>query len=107
MYGTPSKSFVKIRAPLPQKCSVLSEYSQLTRLSGLGLSWVSLRFAALLLEKDWRPEMVWGWNESVEAGGRVTREGRQGVGCSEARLTGSEENICCCSEVNWVRGGGK
>ena len=27
MYGTPSRSFVKIWAPLPQKCSVLSEYS--------------------------------------------------------------------------------
>ena len=28
MYGTPSTSFVKIWAPFPRKCSVLSEYSQ-------------------------------------------------------------------------------
>ena len=28
MYGTPSRSFIKIWAPLTQKCSVLSEYSQ-------------------------------------------------------------------------------
>ena len=27
MYGPPSRSFVKIWGPLPQKCSVLSEYS--------------------------------------------------------------------------------
>ena len=49
-------------------------------------------------------------NESVEAGGRVTRLGRlvAGVGWSEARLAGSELNICCvCSWVSWVRGEGK
>ena len=63
--------------------------------------------AALLLEKDWRPEAACGWKESAEAGGRVTREGRQGVGWREARLTGREENICCCSEVSCVSGGGK
>ena len=70
----------------------------LTMLRGLELSWVSLRGC-----EDEKDERLAAGKESDEAGGRVTRLGSV-LGCSEARLTGSWENMVCCS---WVSGGGK
>ena len=70
----------------------------LTMLRGLELSCVSR-----LGWDEENDERLAAGNESDEAGGRVTRLGSE-LGCSEARLTGSWENICCCS---WVSGGGK
>ena len=60
----------------------------LTRLSGLPLSCVSRR-----------PAM---WNVSERAGAGAGAGTSEGSGCSEARLTGSWLNICCCSCDSWL-----